>query len=135
MISEVLVERSERPGALIERYSDLRFSRLLKDSENNKFGRPHGGNGDLADESAVQNVVLRHCRSIAGNRECLILGPSQQRAVAPLFSQEQADCILNALPEGLAIRFEYNPLRSLVDGPLKEDEKSPNAHMFPERIC
>src|SRR5689334_449299 len=68
--------------------SALRLAGFLEDPEDDELGRAHRRDADLADEAAVQDVVLCHRRAVTANGEGLVLGDAQQRAVAPLRPQE-----------------------------------------------
>jgi hypothetical protein len=56
---------------------------LLKETEDNEFCRPDYCDADLADEMAVQYVLLRHGGAIAADEERFLLGSPEQRTVAP----------------------------------------------------
>src|SRR5690242_5144261 len=81
----------------------LRLGRVLEHAEDHEFRRPDRGNADLANEPAVQDVVLRHRRAIAGDEERLVLGPAVERAAAPLRPEEQADGVLDARPQAIVV--------------------------------
>jgi len=47
----------------------LRFGGLVKNPEDDELRRSHRRNADLADETAIQDVVLRHRGAVAGTKK------------------------------------------------------------------
>src|SRR5437763_11046595 len=96
----------------------LGFSGVLEDAEDDELGGPDGSDADLTDESAVEDVILRHHTLVAGDEESLFLGPSVKRSEPPLGAKENADRVGHPRPQLRVIGLEHNPLSSFVNRPL-----------------
>src|SRR5687768_13500446 len=84
----------------------LRFRCVLEHAEDDEFRRPHRRDSNLANQPAVEDVVLRHRRTVAGDEEGLVFGAAEQRAFAPLRAQEEPDGVLDACPQPVVVRLE-----------------------------
>ena len=60
---------------------------MLEYPEEDKLGRAHRRDTDLADQAAVEDVILRHRRLVAFDEARLVLGAPEQRAKTPLAAQ------------------------------------------------
>lgn len=70
------------------RFSMLRLQGVLEQPEDHKLRRSHRSDTNLADQPSVQDVILRHCRSIAANEECVSFSGANERPIPPLRKQE-----------------------------------------------
>ena len=53
---------------------------MLEDPEDNKFGGTNRRDANLADQSSIQDIVLRHHRTVAGDEKCALFGLSAKSA-------------------------------------------------------
>src|SRR5690242_15026275 len=96
----------------------LRFGSVLEDAEHDELSGPDRCDADLADQPAVENIVLRHRGPVAGDVESLLLGSAHQCPETPLCAQEEPDSVNHTGPQAIVIRFKNDPLRSFVNRAL-----------------
>src|SRR4051812_30408638 len=98
----------------------LGFQRLLREAEDDEFGRFHRGNADLADQLACVARARWIRLSIALDVERLVRGCPEEGPGAPNAIQKRGDIPRHACPEVLVVGFEDDPLRTLLDRLLDE---------------
>src|ERR1051325_7423658 len=109
----------------------LRLGGVLEDAKHDELSGPHRCDANLANQSAVEDVVLRHSGPVAGDMERFLFGRAHEGSQAPLGAKEELDGVNHTGPQAFIIGFENNPLSSFVNRAREKDEEPANADVFP----
>src|SRR6478735_4048950 len=108
---------------------------VLRDAENDEFGRLDRCDADLDDQQPLVDRLRRIRLGVALDVEGLVNRLAEKRSGTPQSAQEGVQCPLDALPQGDVVRLEDGPLGALQNRRLDHVEQPPHIDVAPVRIA
>src|SRR5581483_2991024 len=105
------------------------------DADDHELGRLDGCYAHEADEAPLVDIRLGHGRAVAFDEEGFFRLRSFQGAVAPDQGQEVGDRVAYPGPQRIGVGLEHDPLQTLIDTRLDEDQQSAHVDVFPVRVA